>query len=128
MSKLLADNICFGPFCDQLNSIPTGAAGTGRVTGLIGSTIGRLINWVIIVAGLLMLLYLLLGALEWITSSGEKEKLEKAQNKITQAIIGLLVVVVALAIFGLLAGDLLGIVIKNPDGTWSFKIPMLTSP
>jgi hypothetical protein len=44
------------------------------------------------------LIYLLQGALSWITSGGDKENVKKAQDKIQAAIIGVIVIVAALAI------------------------------
>jgi amino acid transporter len=50
------------------------------------------------IAALAALLYLLLGAFEWITSGGEKEKVTKAQQKIQAAVIGVIMIVAVLAI------------------------------
>lgn len=50
------------------------------------------------------------GAIEWITSSGDKQKTEEARNKITTAIIGLIVLAATMAIFSLVA-SFLGITI-----------------
>lgn len=51
-----------------------------------------------LVAGLVALVYLLLGAFNWITSGGNKENIQKAQEKIQAAIIGLILIFVVLAI------------------------------
>lgn len=51
-----------------------------------------------IIAGLVALVYLLLGALAWIMSGGDKENIAKAQSKITSAIVGVILIVVVLAI------------------------------
>lgn len=51
-----------------------------------------------IVAGLVALLYLLLGAFGWITSGGNKEAVDKAREKIQAAIIGLILIFAVLAI------------------------------
>ncbi len=37
-------------------------------------------------------IYLLIGALQWITAGGDKEGVEKARKKITQALVGLAIV------------------------------------
>ena|SRR3990167_6362869 len=76
------------------------------------------------VIAIILLIYLLWGAADWITSGGEKEKLEKARNKITHAIIGMLVAVAALAIFQVIAGDILGL-IDTSGGGWRFNLPKL---
>jgi cytochrome bd-type quinol oxidase subunit 2 len=51
-----------------------------------------------IIAGLIALLYLLLGALAWITSGGNKESVDKAREKIQAAVIGLIVLFAVLAV------------------------------
>lgn len=51
-----------------------------------------------IIAGLIALLYLLLGAMAWITSGGNKESVEKAREKIQAALVGMILVFVVLAI------------------------------
>ena len=51
-----------------------------------------------IIAGLIAIIYLLLGALGWITSGGNKESVDKAREKIQAAIVGLIVIFAVLAI------------------------------
>ncbi|MFA5770582.1 MAG: hypothetical protein WC894_03770 [Patescibacteria group bacterium] len=51
-----------------------------------------------ILAGLVALLYLLLGALAWITSGGNKESVDKAREKIQAALVGLILIFVVLAV------------------------------
>ena len=51
-----------------------------------------------IIAGLAALLFLLLGALGWITSGGNKESVDKAREKIQAAVIGLILIFVVLAL------------------------------
>lgn len=93
------------------------------VAGL-GKFIGTVVNLVIVASGLFMLIYLLWGAFDWIASGGEKEKVEKAQQKITNALIGIVLVFVVLTIFGVFTGEILGI-IKISNGVWQLQIPHL---
>ncbi|TRZ51301.1 hypothetical protein D4R99_04540, partial [bacterium] len=79
----------------------------------------------IIVAGMFLILYMLWGAFDWIASGGEKEKILKAQNKITNALIGIVLVFVVLTVFNLLAGNILGIVVPNGSGGFDIKLPTL---
>lgn len=51
-----------------------------------------------VVAGLIAVIYLLLGALAWITSGGNKESVDKAREKIQAALIGIILLFVVLAI------------------------------
>ncbi|HSW90098.1 MAG TPA: hypothetical protein VLH19_04475 [Patescibacteria group bacterium] len=63
--------------------------------------------------GLALLVMLILGAFEWITAGGEKGKIQSAKDRITQSIIGMLVLVgtVAISIF---IGTALGINLLQP--------------
>jgi hypothetical protein len=52
-----------------------------------------------------------MGGIEWITSGGDKGKTESARNKITAAVIGLVILAASWAILGLVlqflnAGDI----------------------
>lgn len=98
--------------------------GSDPVQGF-GKFIGFGINLFVIVAGLFLLIYLLWGAFDWINSGGEKEKIAKAQNKITNALIGIVLIFAVLAVFNVLAGQLLGIINVNPDGSWELRLPTL---
>ena len=60
--------------------------------------ISFIIKMFFFIAGLAALLYLLMGAFAWVTSSGDKENVKKAQDKIQAAIIGLVIIVFVLAI------------------------------
>jgi len=53
---------------------------------------------------------IIFGAFTWITSGGDKNKAEEARNKITAAIVGLIVLAATVAIFNLVA-DFLGITV-----------------
>lgn len=64
----------------------------------LGDVLTFLIRAFFMVAGLSALLFLLLGALSWITSGGAKENVEKAQQKIQAAVVGLLVIVAVLSL------------------------------
>ena len=55
-----------------------------------------------IVAGLIAFLYLLRGALDWIMSSGDKEKVGAAQQRIQNAIIGLILLIIVLGLIATL--------------------------
>ena len=51
-----------------------------------------------VVAGVIAVVYLLLGAMSWITSSGNKENVDKAREKIQAALIGVILIFVVLAV------------------------------
>lgn len=62
------------------------------------SLIGRILRVVLAVAALLVFLYLIWGGIEWITSGGDKGKTESARNKITAAVLGLIILAASYAI------------------------------
>lgn len=73
------------------------------------------IRFFFVIAGLVALIYLILGALAWITSGGNKESVDKAREKIQAAIIGIILIFVVLAIVGVIENVLnLGLGITKP--------------
>lgn len=76
--------------------------GTGWAENF-GSLINSVLTIVMVIALLLVLLYLILGGIEWITSGGDKGKTESARNKITAAVIGIIILAAAYALVTLVA-------------------------
>jgi cytochrome bd-type quinol oxidase subunit 2 len=71
--------------------------GTGFATDF-GSLINAVLSFVMVIAALLVFLYLIWGGIQWITSGGDKGKTEEARNKITAAILGLIVLAASYAV------------------------------
>ena len=67
----------------------------------IGNFISNLVDIGIIVAGLAVFIYLVWGGIEWLTSAGDKTKTETAQKRISNALVGLAIVVTAWAIWNI---------------------------
>ena len=67
----------------------------------IGSVLTSVLNLIMLVAAILVFLYLILGGIEWITSGGDKGKTEGARNKITAAIVGLIILAASYALLQL---------------------------
>jgi len=61
-----------------------------------------LVRFFFFIAGLAALIFLILGALSWVTSSGDKEKVEAAQKKIQAAVVGLIVLVAVVSLVAVL--------------------------
>jgi len=61
---------------------------------------------VINLGAIMVLLYFILGAVEWITSGGDKNKLENARNKMLHAILGLVILVSSFVVIGFVSGGL----------------------
>ena len=64
----------------------------------IGAVINGILSFVMVIAALSVFMYLIWGGIEWITSGGDKGKTESARNKITAAILGLVVLAASYAI------------------------------
>jgi len=98
-----------------------GPLGNPGVTGtdvkpaavLFNKLISIVIGFMTVIAGLWFTFQLIIGAFEWITAGGDTQKLQSAQKKILNAIIGLVVVVAAVFLIDLI-GSLLGIDILSP--------------
>lgn len=75
---------------------------------LLFSIINGLLGLVMIIGALLVLVNLILAAIEWIGSGGDSGKLQKARDRIIQAVIGLFVLSATLGVWYLLR-DFLGI-------------------
>ena len=94
---------------NQATTFGTGADG-GATLGLL---FARLFQTAVLVGGLALLIYVAWGGISWITAGGDKGKLTEAKDRITQAIVGMAILVgtVAIAIF---LGQVLGVDILNP--------------
>lgn len=76
-----------------------GAQNTNHANGF-ATLIGTLLSVVMTVGMLLLLFYLIMGAFGWLTSNGDKGKTEEARNKITTAVIGMIILASVLAMVG----------------------------
>lgn len=78
------------------------------------------------IAGIMLLFYLFYGAFLYISSGGEEEKVAKARNTITYAVIGIVLLIASLTIFIVVAGNILGI-IKVKNGGIIFNLPSVNN-
>lgn len=105
-----------------------GPGDLGTITGLSGFQIHELLDKpgefletvftnllgvFTVIAGLMFLIYFVLGAISWITAEGDPEKVKKAQKQLTNAVAGLVLVVLAYSVAFVL-GEILGLKILNP--------------
>lgn len=94
-------------------TLPSHAAIVNPVTGDLGNDATKAASGVTfvdyfttiwnsftILGAIAVLIMFLWGALEWITAGGDSSKIEKARNRITQSMLGLLVLVSAFVIIG----------------------------
>ncbi|OGJ20667.1 MAG: hypothetical protein A3J60_00585, partial [Candidatus Pacebacteria bacterium RIFCSPHIGHO2_02_FULL_46_9] len=65
----------------------------------LGGLITSVLTLVILIAALLVLLQLITAAFQWLTSGGDKGKTDEARSKIVAAVVGLIIVAAAWAVF-----------------------------
>lgn len=81
-----------------------GIPATGTGDDLLQTIIKNSITIIFTVAAILVTAMLLWGAIEWISSGGDKEKLSSARKRIMQALIGLIILALAFVILKIISG------------------------
>jgi len=76
--------------------------------GNIGSIVSGFLNYLFPLAGILLLLYLIFGGFGLMTSGGDPKAVQSAKSKITNALVGFLIIFAAYWIVQIL-GTVLGI-------------------
>ena len=116
-SEILADAIQFNigeaaqnilPYADDV----VAEGGGGQV---VANIISSLLSVALVVGAIALLLFLVWGAIEWITAGGDSGKIEKARTRITQSIVGILVLSSVIAIF-MIVQNILGVSLINFSG------------
>jgi hypothetical protein len=93
----------------QGNAFPNATYGTSTT---IGQIITNLLPYVFWITGILLLAYLLLGGLQLMLAAGDPKKVQGAWGKITNAVIGFVIIFIAYWATKLI-GDIFGIAIIN---------------
>ena len=88
--------------------------GSGTIPTRFSLVFSNIIGFITVVAGLAFIFYFLLGAINWITAGGDTQKASLSRQQITNALIGLVIVVIANPIIALI-GKLLGIPLLSPQ-------------
>jgi len=90
------------------------AANVGNSAGIqqqadLPTIVGRIINIALGFVGIILLVYLIVGGFLWMTSGGSEDGAKKAKTMITNAVIGLLIVVAAFALSTFVLGSLVNV-------------------
>jgi hypothetical protein len=85
-----------------------GEIGLKFAGGNIGNIISDILPYVFSAAGLILLLYLIYGGISLMTSQGDPKAMQAAQAKITNAVIGFIIVFISYWLVQLV-GQMLGI-------------------
>ena len=82
------------------------------VPARFAAMISNIITIITFFSGLAFLIWFIIGALTWISSADQADKLSKAKNQMSSAIIGLIIVILSIPITYLI-GKILGFDILN---------------
>lgn len=83
----------------------------GNVGGLIGSStvfevVGIVLKWLLTLAGVVATVFIIIGGYLYITAAGNEEQSEKGKKTLVNAIIGIVVVVLSMAIVTIVTNTL----------------------
>lgn len=81
---------------------PSTSIGLG--TADLKDTVVNIINWVLGLLGIVAVIMILWGGFTWLTAAGNEEKVEKAREVISAAVIGLVIILLAWAIVNYVLG------------------------
>lgn len=110
---LAATTIDLGGFTPATDAYSTGS---DTAAGAIANTelmISNAIGGITVLSGVAFVAYFLIASFRWVTSGGDKGKVESARNQMTQGVLGLVIVVASYGIVGLL-GTAVGLRLLNP--------------
>lgn len=92
---VFASNAIAGTALAQVQAPSISMKTGGSVNDLIG-IITEVANWVLLAAGALAVLFLIIGGIQYIISSGNESRAKAAKNTIMYALIGVAIIVLAL--------------------------------
>src|SRR3989338_9508130 len=93
------------PLWDQISDLFS----YGTQENSLGLLVTNGIDLLVIASVIIGLVFLLIGAINWITAEGKPDKLEHARNTVIHALVGLVLAVAAYAIWLLVVKQFLGI-------------------
>ncbi len=64
----------------------------GTATGTLSGAITRIVNYLLIIVGLVATIYLIWAGVKYITSAGDEDKAGEAKTQILYALIGIIVI------------------------------------
>lgn len=96
------------------NPVPKLPIGTNETGNTFNEIVSNIVGILTLVAGIYFFFVLIIGALKWISSNGNKGKIEEAKQTLTTGLIGITVVVAAIFLVEVV-GRILGFTnILNP--------------
>lgn len=98
-----SNNIPLGGFTPPSPAYSEGSENADTALANLESFVSNLIGFLTAMGSLFFVIYFITGAFSWITSGGDKGKLENARNRITQAVVGMIILVGSFVILGFIS-------------------------
>lgn len=93
--------------------VPLAATASSDPFTQIEVIISNVIGALTVVAGLFFVIYFIMAGVNWVTAGGDSGKIQKARDQMIQGAIGLVVIVMAYGLVGLIS-NLVGIHLLTP--------------
>lgn len=105
----LAAHAALGDAAGALQTTGRGAFGAGAVSSELSleSMAGNIIKTFVSVLGVLFLILIIYAGYLWMNARGNEQQVEKAKNILTQAVIGLVVIMAAYLITDFVVGNII---------------------
>lgn len=100
--------VAFGAVSIPNPGLPNTAAGAGQAT--VTSTIIAIVNIALGIAGLIAILFLIIGGFRYVTAGGNEDATESAKKIILNAIIGIIVIILSYVILQVVVNAIQGTV------------------
>jgi cytochrome bd-type quinol oxidase subunit 2 len=106
-----------GTIGDAVNdAVNAGNNGVG-VVDVFSQQFSNIIGLITVIAGVFFIVNFLIAGFDWIQSSGDSGKVEKARQRMVNSALGLLVLVISFGIIGVIGG-VFGIELLNPGAAF----------
>ena len=113
---LVLPNLCLsqGEIQQGLKNVGEQSGLPGGESGAMYTIVGKVVGIVVGLLGLILAVFIVYGGAMWMTSGGNEEQIKKAKGMIVNAIIGLVIVLLAYAISSFIIDKLAGAVAAMP--------------
>jgi hypothetical protein len=87
---------------DKVSEVGTTGGYAAATETTLASTLGVIVNTVLSLLGIVFIILTIIGGFQWMTAGGNEDQVKKAQARIKNAIIGLIITVSAYAVWRLI--------------------------
>lgn len=112
-SQLIAQALDIGEGLTPISPYQEGSADNATVLTNLETIISNVLGLLTVLAGLFFVMIFFLAAFKWLSAGGDSSKVQKARDEMVQAVLGLVVIVAAYGIIGII-GTIVGINILQP--------------